>query len=70
VSPAKRGDAQRSMERSDLDAPAAGYTVLSESALARFLAAFAVFAALIHCGVAHLLLRLDPKREPVFRMQP
>ncbi len=35
VSPAKRGEAQRSRERSDLDAPAAGYTVTSERALAR-----------------------------------
>ena len=35
VSPAKRGEAQRSRERSDLDAPAAGYTVASERALAR-----------------------------------
>ena len=35
VSPAKRGGAQRSRERSDLDAPAAGYTVTSERAFAR-----------------------------------
>ena len=35
VSPVKRGEAQRSRERSDLDAPAAGYTVASERALAR-----------------------------------
>src|SRR5271157_1987388 len=35
VSPAKRGEAQRSGERSDLDAPAAGYTVTSERAPAR-----------------------------------
>ena len=34
------------------------------------LAASAVFAALIHFAFAHLLLRLDPKREPVFAMQP
>ncbi len=34
------------------------------------LAASVVFAALIHFGIAHLLWRLDPKREPVFRMQP
>jgi len=33
-------------------------------------AVFAVFAALIHFAIAHLLLRLDPKREPVFAMQP
>ena len=32
---AKRGEAQRSRERSDLDAPAAGYTVRSERAVAR-----------------------------------
>ncbi len=35
VSPAKRGEAQRSRERSDLDAPAAGYSVTGERALAR-----------------------------------
>ena len=35
VSPAKRGEAQRSRERSDLDAPATGYTVTSERAPAR-----------------------------------
>ncbi len=35
VSPAKRGEAQRSRERSDLDTPAAGYTVARERALAR-----------------------------------
>ena len=35
VSPAKRGEAQRSRERSDLDAPAAGYTLTSERAPAR-----------------------------------
>src|SRR5208337_4213411 len=35
VSPAKRGEAQRSRERSDLDAPAAGYTVTTERAAAR-----------------------------------
>ena len=34
------------------------------------LAASAVFAALIDFAFAHLLLRLDPKREPVFAMQP
>jgi len=53
VSPAKRGEAQRSGERSDLDAPAAGYTVASERALARSWLASAVFATLIHFGIAH-----------------
>ena len=70
VSPAKRGEAQRSRERSDLDAPAAGYTVTSERAPCALLAAFVVFPALLHFGIAHLLLGSDPQREPVFSMQP
>ena len=46
-------EAQRSGERSDRDAPAAGYTVASERALARSWLASAVFATLIHFGIAH-----------------
>jgi len=70
VSPAKRGEAQRSRERSDLDAPAAEHTVASERALARScrpvrsLPRFFILTLHISFCVS------DPKREPVFRMQP
>ena len=76
VSPAKRGEAPWSRERSDLDAPAAGYTVRRARPCA-LLAASVASAARIHFGIASPLhfgiaspLPLDPKREPVFRMQP
>jgi hypothetical protein len=70
VSPVKRGEAQRSRERSDLDAPAAGYTVARERALARSrrplrsLPRSFILTLRISFGVS------DPKREPVLRMQP
>ena len=67
ASPAKRGEAQRSRERSDLDPPAAGYTVASERALARSWLPLRSLPRSFILTLRILLLRLDPKREPVFR---
>jgi hypothetical protein len=64
------GEAQRSRERSDLDAPAAGYTVTSERALAR---SWLPLRSLPRSFILTLRISFcvsDPKREPVFRMQP
>jgi hypothetical protein len=62
---AGRGGAEQSRERSDLDAPAGRIHCHERARPCALLAASAVFAALLHFGIAHLLLRLDPKREPV-----
>ena len=59
VSPVKRGEAQRSRERSDLDAPAAGYTVMSERALARSRRPLLSLPRSFILPFAHLLLPIE-----------
>ena len=64
VSPAKRGEAQRSRERSDLDTPAAGYTVARERALARSRRPLRSLPRSFILTLRISFCLSDPKREP------